>query len=231
MKNELKNRAELETLAYEQGAAAFGIADLNRLDDKDFSAAIPAGYFRAVVMGMRVLDSVLEEIVDKPTPLYFHVYRQLNYALDRLAFMVATRIESAGYRALPVPASQIVSKAPMRGQLSHKLLGWLAGIGFIGRNSLLVHPEYGARMRYVSVLTDMPLEPDAPYEGNCGECRACVAVCPAGAIHESVKDFDIDACYRKLCEFAKLPFIGQHVCGICVKACSGRRKNKRNGNP
>lgn len=224
MRPEQKKRAELEAFAYEQGAVAFGVADLTRVIDSELSASVPAGYYRAVVMGMRVLNSVLEEIIDKPTPLYFHIYRQLNYALDRLAFSIAMQIESMGYRALPIPASQIVCSAPMRGQLSHKMLGWLAGIGFIGRNNLLVHPEYGARMRYVSVLTDMLLENDNPHEGNCGECLACVTVCPAGAIHDSVKDFDRDACYKKLCEFAKLPFIGQHVCGICVKACVGRSK-------
>ena len=36
-------------------------------------------------------------------------------------------------------------------------VGWAAGLGHIGRCTLLVHPQYGAQMRYVSVLTDMPL--------------------------------------------------------------------------
>jgi epoxyqueuosine reductase QueG len=110
----------------------------------------------------------------------------------------------------------------MQGHVSHKLLGWAAGIGFVGRSTLLVHPIHGAQMRYVSVLTDAPLRADSPREGSCGSCRACRAVCPANAIHETREQFDLDACYAKLTEFTKLPSIGQHICGVCVRACAGR---------
>jgi epoxyqueuosine reductase len=76
----------------------------------------------------------------------------------------------------------------------------------------------------VTVLTDAPLEAGKPLEGDCGDCRACVAACPAGAIHASSKDFDLSACKAKLDEFVRLQFIGQHICGVCVKACKGKRK-------
>ena len=112
----------------------------------------------------------------------------------------------------------------MSGHISHKFLGWAAGIGFIGRCTLLVHPEYGARMRYVSVLTDMALGADTPYVGECGLCRACIEVCPAGAVKEKREDFDLEACYKELAEFTKIPFIGQHICGVCVKACAGKAR-------
>jgi epoxyqueuosine reductase QueG len=164
---------------------------------------------------------VLESISDQPTPLYFHHYRQANYQLDRAAFAVADRLQDAGCRALAIPASQIIRSRPMSGHVSHKLLGWAAGLGFIGRCTLLVHPQFGAQMRYVSVLTDAPLAAGRPSEGDCGACRACVPVCPAGAIKEKREEFDLEACYRKLTEFTRLPFIGQHICGVCVKACSG----------
>jgi epoxyqueuosine reductase QueG len=227
---------DLRKMAAELGAAAFGVADLEALRKQatDLLKNVPGNFTRAVVAGVRLQDAVVEGIEDHPTALYFHNYRQANYELDRMAFKLAAKIQEAGYKALAVPASQIVKSNPMQGHISHKLLGWAAGIGFIGRQTLLVHPEYGARMRYVSVLTDMPLEADKPYTGEgCGSCRACIAVCPAGAIREDRKDFDLDACYRKLTEFTRLPFIGQHICGVCVKACSaGARRGgeKRQGN-
>jgi len=216
-------RSQLRTMARELGAKAFGVADLDLLkkDTPDLLALVPGEFCRAVVIGMRLQDSVVEGIVDRPTPLYFHNYRQTNYRLDRAAIELADMIQNAGYAALAVPASQIVARDPMRGHVSHRRLGYAAGLGFIGRNCLLVSPKYGARMRYVSVLTDARLEPDGPIDGTCGSCRRCIDVCPAGAIGETSDEFDLDKCYRKLSEFTRLSFIGQHVCGVCVRACSG----------
>jgi len=217
-------RQDLEKLTREMGARAFGVADLDRLTEKvpDLLKLVGAAYSRAIVFGIRLQRAALDGVVDRPTPMYFHNYRQVNYQLDGTACLVADRIQDAGYRALAVPASQIIRKEPMTGHISHKLLGWAAGIGFVGRSTLLVHPLYGAQMRYVSILTDMPLKPDAPHEGDCGTCRACVTVCPARAIGTRREDFDLDACYEKLTEFTRMPFIGQHICGVCVKACNGK---------
>jgi epoxyqueuosine reductase QueG len=91
----------------------------------------------------------------------------------------------------------------------------------MGRNNLLVNYELGSRFRLVTILTDMPLEVNEPLERDCGECRKCLSVCPAEAIRERREDFDHWKCFEKLREFHKLPNIGQHICGICVKACPG----------
>jgi epoxyqueuosine reductase QueG len=219
-------RAGLRRIASGMGAAALGVADLGPLRGPGGGPPpeLADGFSRAVVLGARLQDAVLDRIEDRPTPLYLHHYRQANYLLDRAAFAAADFLQSAGFAALAVPASQYVERDPPRGQLSHRLLGRAAGLGFIGRNALLVNPACGARMRYVSVLTDAPLRPDAPAGGDCGQCRACVEACPAGAIGERAEDFRADACRAKLEEFARLPFVGQHICGVCVKACRGQRR-------
>lgn len=221
-----------ETLAARMkalGVTAWGVADLGFVRRSAKNPAdilsVPSDKFtRAVVMGVRLEDAVLEGIKDKPTPLYFHHYRQANYFLDRAAFDIALMLQDAGHAALAVPASQVISKDPMRGHVCHRTLGWAAGLGRRGRNNLLVHPLHGARMRYVSVLTDAPLEAGKPDDSDCGDCRACAAVCPAGAIHNSPEDFDLKACKAKLDEFVRLPFIGQHICGVCVKACGPKKQ-------
>jgi epoxyqueuosine reductase len=214
---------EIRALVDRHRLAAQGVADLTELraQEPDVLSEVGGGFTRAIVLGVRLQDAVVEGLVDHPTRLYFHLYRQANYHLDRAAFELAGVVQSAGYRAAAIPASQVIERNPMRGHLSHKLLGWAAGIGWIGRSSLLIHPEFGARMRYVSVLTDAPLEPGGPHEGSCGECRKCVDVCPAAAIREGFRDFDLQACFDKLAEFSKIPGIGQHICGLCVRACKG----------
>ncbi len=201
---------------------AFGVADLAwlRAEYPEQLKDIPDRFVRGVAMGIRLPQAVLEEITDHPTPLYFHAYRQANYQLDRCAYAVADRLQDRDYKALAVPASQVIGHDPMRGLLSHRLVGWAAGLGWWGRNNLLVNPEFGSQMRYVTVVTDAELEPGQPLEADCGECTACVAKCPAGAIKAERSEFDLTLCKAALDEFRKLPYIGQHICGVCVKACS-----------
>lgn len=219
-------KLELDDLAESRGIALIGIADVDFVkktfpDTEEFPEG--EGLNRAVVFGMPLQKSVLRGISDGPTLSYFHHYRQLNYQLDTVALEAAAIIQKNGSEAFAIAASQVIARNPMRGIMSHKKLGWAAGLGWIGRHSLLVNPDFGAQVRYVSVLTDLPLEPGKPVEGSCGACRLCVKVCPAGAIHEDVTDFDLDACYAKLTEFSKRPFIGQHICGCCVKTCKGKK--------
>jgi epoxyqueuosine reductase QueG len=126
--------------------------------------------------------------------------------------------------ALPIPASQIIDWERQQAHLSHKKIGRLAGLGWIGRNNLLVNPEFGAQFRLVTVLTNMPLKPDKPLESDCGECRRCLSCCPAAAIKEKQEDFDHKACFNKLKEFRRSGIVSQFICGVCVKACRGSAK-------
>ncbi len=217
-------RMELERIAFRAGAKAFGVADLDGLRRSHPRPldAVAEDCSRALVCGIRLQRAVLDRLQDRPTPLYMHHYRQVNYQLDTLALEIADRLQDAGYQAIPVPASQIISRDPMAGWVSHRLLGWAAGLGYRGRNNLLVHPHFGAHMRYVSVLTDAPFPPGRPLEQDCGSCRACIEVCPVSAIRDTPEEFDRSACTAKLTEFARLPFIGQHICGLCVRVCAGR---------
>jgi len=101
------------------------------------------------------------------------------------------------------------------------MIGKLAGLGWIGRNNLLVNPQLGSRYRLVTILTDMPLVNDEALNRDCGKCMACLKTCPAKAIKENKEDFDHWACLDKLKEFRRQGVVGQHICGVCVKACKG----------
>lgn len=218
------NRKELEDLTSALGACLFGVGYVKDAKKEfHFSDEILSDLDYAISIGLRLSDPILEEIKDAPTKIYYHHYRQLNIALDQMAFRVSNFIHSKGYKALPVPASQIIDWERQEGHLSHKDVARLAGLGFIGRNNLLVNPELGARFRLVSVLTDMPLESDAPLELDCGACKACIDVCPAKAIKERQEDFEHIKCYEKLREFRDKRIVDQFICGICVKACKKRQ--------
>jgi epoxyqueuosine reductase QueG len=214
-------RNQLISLAEARFMYVVGVADLDtvRAAEPGALALVPGNFPRAVVFGMPLQDAVMDSLVDRPTPLYFHLYRQVNYQLDSVALGAAALIQNHGHQSMAIAASQLIAHEPMRGHVSHRLLGWAAGLGWWGRNNLLVNPKHGSRVRYVSVLTDAPLAADRPLERDCGKCVACLRVCPADAIKAGREEFRLDLCYQKLCEFSRIPFVGQHICGVCVKAC------------
>ncbi len=219
-----KNR-ELEARARDLGFDMFGVADVSGMrGDFLFGPETRERFERAISLGKRLSDAVLDDLRDRPTQIYFHHYRQTNYWLDRAAFLLAEHIQNEGFGSLAVPASQIVDWERQRAHLSHKHVGAAAGLGWFGRNNLLVNPELGSRFRLVTVLTDMPLEPDRPLDGDCGSCRACLAGCPAGAIRETREEFDHQACYETLKDFRKKGYTSQFICGLCVRDCRGPKR-------
>lgn len=216
------NYQRLKEEALRFGADLFGVALIRGRDLKvmelpgDVTYRFPYG----VSLGIALCEGVMGLIEDHPTLFYLHHYRQANYILDQLAFKIARAIEAMGGKALPIAASQIVDWEGQRAHFDHKVLAELAGLGWRGRNNLLVTPRYGSMVRLVSVLTDLPLKADQPYQGaRCGTCRACIGVCPVGAIKEDPADFDHLKCFEKLKEFRKNYNLGQYVCGICIKVC------------
>lgn len=175
-----------------------------------------------ISIGLPLSRKVLCSIKDCPTKLYSYHYKQVNYYLDRIGVLVTNFIQSEGYNALPIPASQTIDKAKLQGHVNHREIAEAAGLGWRGRNNLLVNPKYGSAIRLVTVLTDYPLEVTKPLKENCGSCTNCIEMCPAGSIKLDSLEFDLDSCYKKLCEFQKLQGVGHHICGICVKACTGK---------
>jgi len=71
-----------------------------------------------------------------------------------------------------------------------------AGLGNFGRHNLVIHPEFGTRVIFTVVLTDLEVAPDAPVvERLCNDCGDCVESCPSGALDEEGKT-DVLACLR-----------------------------------
>lgn len=97
---------------------------------------------------------------------------------------LAEYIRNLGYNAIPAGNDTGLS-VPMAVD---------AGLGQLGRNGLLVHPEYGPRLALAKVITDMPLEPDGPIDFGltefCEACDICAKSCPSGAISFGERSFE-----------------------------------------
>lgn len=211
----------LKEFAFGEGMALFGVADF-----ADFEKAVieeyrhlTIGFKRGISVAIALSDSILDTIEDKPNRIYLHHYRTANAVLDSTTMKISSLLISRGYKAMPVAASLIMDWKNQRGLLSHKAVAVCAGLGWIGRNSLLINPQYGSRIRLATVLTDAEFPVDGKTEGNCGDCNDCITVCPAGAVHEDLGGFELKKCYEKLVEFSKTENLGHYICGVCLKVC------------
>lgn len=219
------------------GADLVGIADvdfLKELQTNPHDLLYP--FTRAISIAVQLPVSVFEMISEQPTPIYALVYQTANRFLDEIAFKTSKEIQSDGYFSLPIPASQVLDLENWYAAISHKAVARMAGLGWQGKNLLLITPQYGSRVRLVTVLTNAPLETDAPIKNRCGKCMLCHDACPVGAIkgvntEDHYKNRDealyFHKCVEKLTnEFAKLPNVEAPICGICIKVCPFGRKLK-----
>jgi len=219
----IDNTSKINIFLQNQGVDACGMARMARYGKElvQLDESTVEKFPLAISFGLVLSRSVMETVKDGPNSLYLHHYRQLNYRLDMVAYLLAREIEKKGYKAIPFPASQLVDWKNQKGHISHKRVAEMAGLGWIGRNNLLIHPVYGAHVRFNTVITDMPLEESEPLERDCGNCTACMSVCPAGAIKESPADFDHMGCYNMVTQLKNKRNLGHHICGICIEACMG----------
>jgi epoxyqueuosine reductase QueG len=216
-----ENAEKIKTLCRQWGGCLFGVADLRSFKKEEFllSPSLIDQHPLAISVGYHLSDSILEGIENQPTPLYFHHYQRVNILLDTIGLVVTSAIQDLGYRAMPIPASQVVDWKTQKGHLSHKHVAWAAGLGWIGRNNLLVNEQLGSRIRLVTILTDIPLVISSPAIKDCGSCLNCLSICPAGAIKVRQEEFDHLRCYEQLRTFAKTLHLSHNICGVCIKAC------------
>jgi epoxyqueuosine reductase len=220
-----KNYSALKKFCLNEGIDIFGVADISEIKNEfKISPKTLQNLDKAVCLGVMLSQAVLSEIEEVPTKLYFHHYKIVNSFLDQVALKLCNIIQKEGFSALAIPATQIIDWEKNTAHLSHRKLGVLAGLGWIGRNNLLVNQKLGSQFRLVSILTSMPLKADNVIEKDCGECSLCVKICPAGAIQEKPVDFDHVKCFGKLKSFQSQRQVEQFVCGVCVNICRGEKR-------
>lgn len=180
---------ELKSYIKGLGSDLVGIAPVERF------AQAPTGHHpedilpqakNVVVFAMRLLESTFAS--PNPRPWVMR-YWQLRSRLQDIGYDVSKYLEDNGYYALNLPSTAPMDSGPesrlLFADFSYRHAGWLAGLGEIGYNSLLVTPQYGPRVWLMAVLTSAPLTPDPMLTGEVcpkARCNICVEKCPQQAL-------------------------------------------------
>jgi len=244
---------EMKQFACERGADLVGIAPAERFADvppERSPLAIFPEMTAAIVIGRRITRGTLRGI-EEGTNL--GLYEQFGYSWLDMQFVAMTTfevtqwLEDRGWEAVPLfgfPPEAYPQGIPVREgapapnvypDFDHAAVA--AGLAELSYVRIALTPEFGHRQRFQLILTDAPLEGDPMLDaGLCGLCRACVEICPLGAIstdHDStvaiagreftVAEIDFTKCRR--CQNGARPN-RYHPAGapdrlgaICMRTC------------
>jgi len=237
----------LKNALLEAGACRVGFADLALFPDEEVKAVFRARLrpdatsslpLAGVSIAVTLPPDVVAGLGDGPTRAYYDAYHAANDRLDALALQCAHELEAAGYKAWAQTRAQVAEHDKLNyfvARLPHKTVATLAGMGWIGKDALLVTKAFGSAIRITSVLTDAPLPFDAPITvSHCGTCDACVKICPAAALHDvtwrpgvtSTPDLvDVEQCMKVATELSRRNYgIDYDICGMCFYVCPFTRK-------
>lgn len=221
-----KMTAQLKRAARFYGADSVGVAELdmrwiyaNRRRDLE-PIELPEGVRYAVVMAIAVDELGVATSPEVPAA----AATGLGYS--KMAFTASTLAEfirNLGYIAIPA-GNGLGLSVP---------LAIDAGLGQLGRNGLLITPEYGSCIKLCKVLTDLPLEPDRPIDFSvtdyCKGCSLCAEACEVGAITNAPEPswepacssnnpgvlkwyVDAEKCYQFWCDNGA-------DCSTCIAVC------------
>lgn len=210
-----------------------GFADLSSYqhDLVRYGGDIVAGYTAGISIGIGIPDAIVDHLprrddTNVSCEYRIHGYEVLNDRLNILASMLASYLNAKGWRTLPIAVADRTDEDNAVPTVSHKMIAHIAGLGWIGKSCLLVTPDRGPRVRFISVLTEAPVKSvDRPLDSACGSCVACVKACPVGAFtgREYVVGearemrFDFRKCHDYFEQMKKTrPYA---VCGMCLYAC------------
>jgi epoxyqueuosine reductase len=145
----------------------------------------------------------------------YHLFikKQLRKLTDFMASSVGT-----GFRF-----KICVDSAP----LAERTLAARAGLGFIGKNRMLINPRLGPQIFLAEIVTSLKLPPDEPIKTSCSNCNKCLSACPTGALRPD-DHLDANKCisYLTIEYKGRIPAdlaqkIGDRIfgCDECVLAC------------
>ena len=147
------------------------------------------GFLSAILICMALSKSFLSAVRNGEY-IEHDEFLEKEHTTDKLADWLAEYVRGKGYRAYSQSESSIYKdgnydEKTKTSRLPHKTIARLAGLGYIGKNNLLMTEEYGCGFSICTVLTDAPIttEKFPLVSSKCGDCEICKSICPTQAIY------------------------------------------------
>ncbi len=227
---------KIEAAARASGSGLVGFADLSPLKGMLAGDSTTFELPCAVTFAVEIPKEAARASLNKPSEEMRSAYKMCNKKLKEAGEKIVQLLAAEGYKARFIDPAQRVNPEKLLGPISQKAIASLSGMGWIGKNGLLITEEYGARQRMGAVLTDMPVTHKAKLIDNqCGDCTACVDRCamkvlkgPGFKHHPESRDLVID--WAK-CGVYEAKLIGdgskpEMACGRCISVCPFSKVNQ-----
>ncbi len=177
-----------------------------------------------IVLGVQMPLPIVDTT---PSILHRETYDTSNRELDGLAFNLTRYLNKKGHASMFFTRDGYGSIKNLLEKpyaaFSHTFAAKYAGLGTVSRSRNLLTPEYGPRVRFVSVFTSADIEPDPVLEKDlCINCKLCARCCPGGVLKEETEaggyyfKMDVLGCARWHEELTRRR---AYPCGICTKVC------------
>jgi epoxyqueuosine reductase len=215
--------SKLKSVVKDKGADLCGIAPADR-----FKAA-PKGFHPNDIYEKCKSELVFakrlptESLFASSCIPYTHINNIIIKEVDRLTIELSLELEDLGVKNVPIPSDDpyehwIPSDSYGRAILSLRHAGHLAGLGVLGKSTLLINCDFGNMIQLGAILLDVELEGDtiASYIGCPSECSLCLEVCPQSALDG--KTVDQKLC-RPLSNYISEKGYNLKKCYLCRKIC------------
>ena len=173
---------KIEKLLFEKGADIVRFVDISGLPSEQTQ-----GYTKAIIFCAALPKEFILAVRNGEKTGY--EFADIEHETDVTADLLAGFIIDKGYRAysqseMSNEQSGNYDEETLSSRLPHKTIALLAGIGYIGKNDLLITEEFGCAISMCSVLTDAPVvsERNTVISAECGDCDICKVICPGGVI-------------------------------------------------
>lgn len=213
---------DIKDLTYKTGADICGIAPQKRFSNapKGFNPKDIYSKCNSVLVFAKRLP--VESINAESCIPYTHINSIITHEVDILTYKISLTLQDKNIKNVIIPSDDPYeywesNNSYGRAILSLRHAGYLAGLGFLGKNTLLINDKYGNMIQIGALLLEIELEGDPIINRSCPKnCNLCIENCPVNALdgntinqkkcrslsmYKTEKGYILKKCYlcRKIC--------------------------------
>ena len=179
----------IKEIAFKNGVDLFGVASIDRFTNAPKGFHPKDVYSKTETVIAFAIKLPTETLyADNPIP-FTHVNTLATQKMDMITYNLSTELDNIGLKNILIPTDVPFlywdnEKQEGRAILSLRHVGYLAGLGRLGRNNLLINKDYGNMIQIGALLTEERFESDplADYEVCPPNCSICLDNCPQNAL-------------------------------------------------